>query len=89
MLVFDLTNLNSYRHTVEWLNEFRQQAPEQAKIMLVGNKQDLVELNPALRCTEKKLIQQMAQANNILYIETSAAVDKHVTEAFHVLLQGN
>lgn len=88
LLVFDLTNINSYRHTVEWMNEFRQQAPSNAKIMLVGNKLDLVELNPALRCTEKKLIQQMAKVNNILYIETSAAVDKHVAEAFHVLLHG-
>ena len=88
MIVFDLTNVNSYRHTVEWLSEFRQQAPSNAKIMLVGNKLDLVEINPALRCTEKKLIEQMAKVNNILYIETSAAVDKNVVEAFHVLLHG-
>lgn len=88
LIVFDLTNNMSYRHTLEWLAEFRQQAPEKAKVVLVGNKLDLVEVDPTQRCVEKKFIKQMADTSNMQYIETSAAVDKHVHEAFHVLLQG-
>lgn len=89
LVVFDLTNNMSYRHTIEWLNEFRQNAPEKAKVVLVGNKLDLVEVDPTLLCTERKFIQKMAETSNVQYVETSAAVDKHVHEAFHVLLQGS
>lgn len=73
---------------MDWLSEFRQAAPENAVVMLVGNKMDLVEVNPASRCTDQKMIQSMAQVNKLLYVETSAAVGKNVTEAFHRLLQG-
>ena len=89
LIVFDLTDQMSYRHTLDWLAEFRQQAPEKAKVVLVGNKLDLVEVDPTQRCVDKKFIKQMADTSNMLYIETSAAVDKHVHEAFHVLLQGS
>ena len=88
ILVFDLTRDQTFRNSVEWLNEFRQAAPERAKVMLVGNKVDLVELDRAARCVDAKAVENMAHANNIKYIETSAAVDKNVTKAFHTLLQG-
>lgn len=88
LLVFDLTNEKTFRNTLTWLEEFRNYAGENSKVLLVGNKLDLVELDPGSRCVDKKNVENMAQINKITYVETSAAVDKFVNQAFHVLLEG-
>lgn len=89
LIVFDLTNNMSYRHTLEWLNEFRQHAPDKAKVVLVGNKLDLVEVDPTLLCVERKFMKQMAETSQMTFVEASAAVDKHVNEAFNTLIHGS
>lgn len=73
---------------MNWLNDFRANAPERAKVMLVGNKVDLIELDPSLRCADLKAIQNMVAVNKLTYVETSAAVDKNINEAFYTLLDG-
>lgn len=87
ILVFDLTRDLTFRNTVNWLSEFKMHASPNAKVTLVGNKLDLVEMNSQSRCIEKKSVLTMAQINKINYIETSAAVDKNVTQAFNSLIQ--
>lgn len=88
VLVFDLTNEASFKNTLTWLSEFQTNASANAKVCLVGNKLDLVEVDAAARCMDKKAGQNMADINKIHYFETSAAVDKNVTEAFNTLIQG-
>lgn len=89
ILVFDLTKDSTFKNTMNWISEFQTNAPKNAKILLVGNKLDLVETETAARCIDYKAGMNMAEVNKINYIETSAAIDKHVTEAFHTLIQGN
>ena len=42
MIVFDITDLQSYRDAVGyWFQEIKQSCPTQTQILLVGNKSDL------------------------------------------------
>ncbi len=41
LLVFDLTNINSFLKTTHWMGEILKHAPQGIKILLVGNKSDL------------------------------------------------
>ncbi len=89
VLVFDLTKEGSFKSTLTWLSEFQTNAPTNAKVCLVGNKLDLIEVEPSMRCMDKRAGQNMAEIHKIHYFETSAAVDKNVTEAFNTLIQGS
>lgn len=71
---------------MQWLNEFKMQAPESASVVLVGNKLDLIEVNPKMRSVDKTAVETMTAANNIAYVEASAAVDKNVHMAFNQLI---
>ena len=43
LLVYDVTNLQSFQNLGEWLQKIREYSDEHIKIALVGNKKDLVE----------------------------------------------
>ena len=49
ILVYDLIRKNTFDHCVTWLQEFKMQAKENAKILLLGNKSDLIERDPIMR----------------------------------------
>ena len=89
LIVYDLTRENTFYSCQKWLEDFRQSAEPDAKIMLVGNKLDVIENNPELRKVSKDEAQRFADLNNQLYKETSAITDAFVGETFITLLQGN
>ena len=66
ILVFDLTNENSFNKLKSWINEVSDNT-EKAQIILVGNKADLIE-----RKIDEETAENFAKQRDIKYIETSA-----------------
>jgi Ras-related protein Rab-1A len=78
ILVFDITNPESFMNCEMWLTEVQRYASEQVKIILVGTKSDL---------TEKRKVafadaQEFAIRHGMEYIETSAKTAINVESAF-------
>eukprot|EP00918_Siedleckia_nematoides_P059987 GHVU01130832.1.p1 GENE.GHVU01130832.1~~GHVU01130832.1.p1 ORF type:complete len:213 (-),score=36.31 GHVU01130832.1:87-725(-) len=78
LIVYDITNRETYSHLVTWLADARTLARSDTSIVAVGNKIDLkdkrqVTFLEASRC---------AQENDICFIETSALTGEGVEEAF-------
>eukprot|EP00913_Durusdinium_trenchii_P006594 g6194.t1 len=78
LIVYDITNRDSYNHLVNWLADARTLARADISIITVGNKVDLKEKREvtfleASRC---------AQENDILFLETSALTGEGVEDVF-------
>ncbi|GAM19057.1 hypothetical protein SAMD00019534_022320 [Acytostelium subglobosum LB1] len=67
MIVYDITNRSTFDQVVHWLEQFQQLGDEGAPVMMVGNKSDL----EVERKVPKQEAQDFAQANKMLYAETS------------------
>jgi len=79
LLVFDVTNDESFQNCERWLKGIKQHTAGTPELMLIGNKVDvLVEQ----RMVPSMLAQEFAQQNGIPYIETSAKESIGVDEAF-------
>ena len=48
-MVYDITNEQSFQSVTRWMQELKENAEPNVVIMLVGNKVDLAEKNPANR----------------------------------------
>lgn len=84
LLVYDVTNRNSFRSVTRWIEEIRDHAGPDIVIMLVGNKVDLgQEIGRQVQTQEA---QDFAEAHQLMYKETSATQDINVKEAFKFLL---
>ena len=87
ILVFDLTRQKTFQNCKAWLKEFKEYVFNDAQIMLVGNKIDIIELDEDLRAVDKDEAANFAKENDLLYLEISAVSDFQVTDAFVDLLQ--
>jgi len=82
LLVFDMTNVNSYHDLNIWLNESKLFAGN-APIILVGNKSDLSsEIN-----VNKETFDKYISDNNLIFIQTSAKSGHNINQAFKILIQ--
>jgi len=81
LLVFDVTNVNSFLKVKYWLEEIQSHAPEGTCVALVGNKIDLT----AKRAVDQKEAEKFASQHGLKYIETSAKDSTRVNEAFKLL----
>ena len=81
VLVFDLTNKNSFDKLYGWLNDIKEYGPKDACVMLVGNKTDVKERKKFLFEEGKKF----GLANKMPYIETSAKTGSNVVSLFESL----
>ena len=89
LLLFDLTKRDTFLACKQWLADYRMNGEEDAKVMLVGNKLDLIEMNPdypELRKVSSVEAQNFADENDVLYMEASAIKDQNVYEALEKLL---
>ena len=78
-IVFDITNLNSYRNTASWLHELEQNGHDNdMSIFLVGNKCDL----EGERVVFEEMLEAVRRASGILYYETSAITGNGINELF-------
>mmetsp|Transcript_45 Transcript_45/g.50 ORF Transcript_45/g.50 Transcript_45/m.50 type:complete len:214 (-) Transcript_45:283-924(-) len=82
LLVFDITNRDTFNHCQDWLKELRANCPNDMNIVLVANKKDLGHLR---ECTEKEAL-DFAKENGLNCIETSALESTNVENAFKQLL---
>ncbi|KAJ7324971.1 hypothetical protein JRQ81_017991, partial [Phrynocephalus forsythii] len=76
VVVYDITNLNSFQQTSKWIDDVRTERGSDVIIMLVGNKTDLA---------DKRQItieegEQRAKELNVMFIETSAKTGYNVKQ---------
>lgn len=83
MLIFDLTNPNSFNEVENWIGEIRNNFPTKGEIsiLLIGNKSDLI--------SERKIsnsdINKFAKRYDLEYIEVSAKEGTNIKNAFENL----
>ena len=88
LLVFDLTDRESFECLDHWLTELRENCKESCQIALVANKVDLVNEDPGCREVSVAEIEKFAEYNNLMFVgETSAKEDINIKETFESLLQ--
>ncbi|MHA1855775.1 MAG: GTP-binding protein [Promethearchaeota archaeon] len=80
IILFDLTNRESFDHVPKWLEEVKKEAGN-IPILLVGNKSDLV----AERKVSIDEAKQIANDLNMFYVESSAKSGKGVGDIFAML----
>uniref|UniRef100_A0A6Q2WWZ3 Uncharacterized protein n=1 Tax=Esox lucius TaxID=8010 RepID=A0A6Q2WWZ3_ESOLU len=78
VVVYDITNLNSFQQTSKWIDDVRTERGSDVIIMLVGNKTDL---------GDKRQItieegEQRAKELSVMFIETSAKTGYNVKQLF-------
>ncbi|VDK67105.1 unnamed protein product [Onchocerca ochengi] len=78
LLVYDLTNRQTFINIRDWLARIKENAKETVLIILVGNKMDL-QSNREVKYEEGR---QLAEAYNIAFIETSAKSGQNVQKTF-------
>ena len=81
IVVYDIANLNSFENADKWLEEIKKYGPENAKILLVGNKSDL----ESERQVSTKEGFQKAEDLGFKFIETSAKYLVNIDEVLNTL----
>ena len=76
IVVFDLTNRESFQRVTEWLNKIREYS-EKMPIGLFGNKSDLPN-----RIITQEEIDLLCKKENLVYFETSAKTSTNINEEF-------
>jgi small GTP-binding protein len=85
ILVFDLSRVNTFHKMKAWITDLRSIIKEQIPIIILGNKADLLpEVGEVINRDEPK---QFAEAEESMYIETSAKTGDNVEKAFVELTQ--
>ena len=83
MIVFSITDRESFEHVDIWLKEIENHAKENVLKFLVGNKCDLREQR---KVTTEEAV-SLAKKYNIEYIETSAKDTINTTELFEIAIK--
>eukprot|EP01137_Pigoraptor_chileana_P030595 Opistho-2@17300 len=78
LLVYDVTNRESYNALTNWLTDARTLASPDIVIILVGNKKDLEDEREVTFLEASRF----AQENDIMFLETSAYTGENVEETF-------
>jgi len=78
ILVFDLTNYESFHNISIWLNDIQHHCLDNVQLILVGNKSDLV----SSRAISKDEIEEFSRFHHMVYFETSAKEDQNIQECF-------
>lgn len=69
------------------MEEIKNYCDTTPKVLLVGNKLDLITDGGLNRSVTMEEAMKYANENNMLYIETSALTHKNINEAFNKLFQ--
>ncbi|MED6143440.1 Golgi membrane exchange factor (Ric1p-Rgp1p) subunit [Stylosanthes scabra] len=82
LLAYDITNRQTFDHIEKWLEELRMHTDKNIIVMLVGNKSDL----SSARAVPVEAAKDLAERENLFFIEASALESKNVESAFLGLL---
>ncbi|CAE7381468.1 YPTC6 [Symbiodinium sp. CCMP2592] len=74
IMVYDVTRSETFRSCASWVQEVREGASQDAVIMLVGNKIDLVEQDPSLRQVYHDVAQEFARQHGLHFVEATRRV---------------
>ena len=77
-LVYDVTNLNSFKNIKNWMKDIEDFKKEKVYIVLVGNKCDSLD-----RVIAEEEGINLAKEHNIDFLETSAKNDKNIFELLY------
>ena len=85
LIVYDVSKRKSFENIKKWVEEARQYASENASVIVVGNKKDLVEL----REVSVEEAQSMTQELKCYFLETSALdnSDKMIEKVFSTIAE--
>ena len=81
IVVYDITNSESFRKAQTWIKELENQADSNICIALVGNKLDLV-TNQSTRAVSYEEAKQYADEMGLLFMETSAKTSNSIDNVF-------
>jgi len=88
IIVFDLTNINSFNNLERWMDEFLVYSnisdPNNYPFIIIGNKSDLI--NETNRAISDKYIQKFCQNKNVKYFEVSTKLNTNINHAFSYLV---
>lgn len=79
LIVYDVTNRDTYSHLVNWLADARTLARADISVTAVGNKVDLKDERQVTFLEASRF----AQENDILFLETSALTGEGVEDVFY------
>ena len=83
LIVYDITNLQSFNNVEYWLSEINRLAQKQVPCLLVGTKTDL----DKHRAITLNQVQKMGEKHRVRVIETSSKNDKNIENCFVELCQ--
>ena len=84
ILIYDVTNLQTYENVKNWINQIREEANPNVVIYLAGNK---VDVNEELRVVKTEEEQKIADEYNLTFYETSAKSGININEIFEDLVK--
>ena len=88
ILVYDVTDEESFRNLDKWIDEIDQKADEFWKIMIIPNKCDITNKEPRKRQISTKAVDEFAKKRGILYYgEWSAFQNINVRTSIRNLVQ--
>ena len=82
IVVYDITNLDSFNNVKRWLQEIDKYARDNVSKLLVGNKMDFGDSNSTLRQVSHSKGKEYADSLGIDFLETSAKSGTFVDTAF-------
>jgi GTPase SAR1 family protein len=81
-----VTNYTSFENSKKWHEELTFLAGDKIKVLLAGNKTDLVKSNPEKRAVGTNEAQKFATDHGMMFKECSAFNDDNISESFETLL---
>lgn len=78
LLVYDVTDMNSYEAIPSWLQYIHKYAPPDIQIALVANKIDLIQT----KTVDSQVAQEFAKTNGVIFEEVSAKTGANVDKLF-------
>ena len=84
ILIYDVTNLQTYENVKNWINQIREEANPNVVIYLAGNK---IDVNEELRVVRTEEGQKIADEYNLPFYETSAKSGININEIFEDLVK--
>ena len=83
LVVYDVTSKPSFENVDKWMNEIKEKSSKDLKLMIIGNKIDLVD---GRQVTSEEGLEK-AKVLDVPLMETSALDSTNVKEAFNDLLK--